>query len=134
MRRLFAALVFVALACPLTLLAIGSDQAVGIVIVVGAFTVGATLLIGLPLALWSIRKGWLRLWQATLAGAAVGVLCAAPLFNHGPAEHALQYFLRFGALGATHGVAFWLLAFFRNQALTKHEVAQSKGAGAESAA
>ena len=134
MRRLFAALLFVAFAYPLTMLTLGSDQAVGMVIVFGAFTVGATLLIGLPLTLLSIRKGWLKIWQATLAGVAVGVLCATPFLSHGPAEHALQYCARFGAVGAAHGVAFWLLAFYRNQALTKHEVALSKRGSPESAA
>jgi hypothetical protein len=117
MRRVYVALLAIALALPLGILASGSAQAVARAVIIGAFTCGATLFFALPLSLCFIRKGWLRAWQAVLAGGMTGILLAT-LFALDPlARPAGEVFVRFALVGALHGAAFWLLAIYRNQYL-----------------
>lgn len=124
MPRLYVALILVALAYPFGVLALAREFAEGGAIIIGTFTVGASLLIGLPLALWFIRRGWLKLWQAALAGAVSGLMCTLPFLLGDGLASASQFLIPFGSVGACHGIAFWLLAIFRNKAL------QHRGAGA----
>jgi hypothetical protein len=117
MSRLYAALIVVALAYPLGILMFARQHAFGGAMLVGTFTVGASLLLGLPLALWFVHKGWLRLWQAGLAGAVAGVLCVVPFALGGAYGLAAQFLVPFAAVGACHGAVFWLVAIFKNPVL-----------------
>jgi hypothetical protein len=121
MPRFFAALFVVALALPLCPWAVHGERP-RLFVDFAALTVGATLLGLLPSTVFLVRKGWLRAWQTTSAGAFVGVIVAAlvaVLF----AVDATNYLLLGlvlsygGVLGALHGFAFWLLAVFKNAAL-----------------
>ena len=115
MRRLYTTLVFVALAFPLGILATTREFAPAVI--VGTFTVGAPLLVRLPLALMFVPNGWLKLWQAVGVGATAGLLSTGPfILGEGPAQ-AVRFVAPFCAIGAVHGLAFWLLAIFRNREL-----------------
>ena len=120
MPRFYAALLVVALAYPLGILVFASKQAVAGAAITGTFTVGASLLFALPLGRWFIRKGWLKVWQAVLAGVFVGAVVAMVFALDPLARPPLELFLRLSPIGALHGLAFWLLAIFKNAALVKH--------------
>jgi len=124
-RRVYLALLVVALAYPLAILAWGREFAAGGAVLIGTFTVGASLLIGLPLALFFIRKGWLKFWHAVITGAVAGLLCTIPFFLGGGSGLANSYLVPFAAVGATHGAAFWLLGFRKNRALPGAVAAES---------
>lgn len=132
MPRLFAALLFVAFGFPLGVLVLADKYALEGAAIVGAFTVGASLLIGLPLALWFVRRGWLRLWQAATAGAAAGAIVASIVVSDPLGRSPLEIYLTLSGFGSLHGVAFWLLAFFKNGALTRRKQDSSSSGGIES--
>lgn len=134
MRRVYAALLAIALAYPLGILAIGSSHAVAGAIIVGTFTSATTLLVALPSALWFIRKGWLRAWHAAMAGAVAGLLVATVFALDPLARPPVELFWRLALVGAVHGAAFWLLAIYRNPALARHVTKASSAGGSSSAA
>jgi len=113
MARVGAALVLVALAYPLGILLLADQWAFGGAMIVGIFTVGATLFMGFPLAVWCIRRGWLAAWQAVLGGSVAGLICSC-LFLLGSVGEAMNFAVPFALAGAAHGLAFWVLAFWRN--------------------
>ena len=133
MHRVYVALTAVALAYPVGILLLGSTQAVGGAIIVGTFTIGATLLVALPLALWFIRKGWLRAWQAVTAGAVAGLLVASFFALDPHVRLPGELFWRLALVGAAHGAAFWLLAIYRNQALVRRLDKAHRAGGASAA-
>jgi peptidoglycan/LPS O-acetylase OafA/YrhL len=109
MLRICVALLIVALAYPGVVLLLSNQY--GVAMFVGMFTVGASLLIGLPLVAWCLRRGRLSVWHATVGGAFAGLSCAAALLLlDGTAGLAFP----FVAFGAVHGLALWVLAFWRN--------------------
>jgi hypothetical protein len=134
MLRVYLGLIIVAGAYPLGILLLGSDEAVGAAVIIGTVTVAATLLLGLPLALWFVQRGWVKFWQVALAGALVGLLCALPFVLGTTAEQFLQSVSRFAAFGLAHSAAFWLLAIYRNSSLSRLSQAASKQASTPGAA
>jgi len=94
----------------------GQDAAMGVAIV-GMFTVGASLFVGAPLVIWFFIKRWFKLWQAALAGAAVGLVSSAPFWFTGSSGATMRFLVIFTLLGCGHGAAFWLLAFWKNASL-----------------
>jgi hypothetical protein len=72
----------------------------------------ATFIIGLPLFILFHVQGWRRAWQVSAGGLLVGALVAL-LF-----QEFTMLGLMFCAVGLTTGLAFWLIAIFRNRALT----------------
>jgi hypothetical protein len=72
----------------------------------------ATFIVGLPLFILFRIRGWLRVWQISAGGLLVGALFAVL-----PGTH-FVFALMFCAVGLTTGLAFWLIAIFRNCALT----------------
>ncbi len=85
----------------------------------GSFGMGAayvaysvTFIVALPLFILFRVRGWLRPWQIAGGGLFVGVLIALiPGIG-------IPFGLMFCAVGLTTGIAFWLIAIFRNRALT----------------
>lgn len=74
------------------------------------------ILCAIPLFLLFGRRGWLRCWQVTAAGLAIGVAFAVPMIGDGlyarisgPSQLA-----QFAALGAAIAWAFWWIGLFRN--------------------
>jgi hypothetical protein len=117
MPRILVALVVVAAAYPMVILVQGGQFAVGGAVIVGIVTVGATLIAGVPLVAWYCKMKWFKLWQAALGGATVG-LALSPLLSFSP-EWARDFRVAgvCTALGCGHGVAFWLIAFWKNRSL-----------------
>jgi hypothetical protein len=109
MLRICVALLIVALAYPGVVLLLSNQHVVAMF--VGMITVGASLLVGLPLVAWCLRRGWLSVWHATVGGAFAGLSCAAALLL---LDSVTGLALPFVAVGAVHGLAFWVLAFWRN--------------------
>ena len=116
MLRVGVALLIVALACPVGILLLEDQWAIGGAMIVGTFTIGASLLIGAPLVAWCIRRGWLAPWQAVLGGSLAGLLCSGVLFLGGLDQGPLPFVL----FGAAHGFAFWVLAFWRNSRIRRN--------------
>lgn len=121
MIRLYLSLIVVALAYPLVIFAFAQGQAAQKATLVGAFTVSATLLVGLPLAIWCVRNGRLRFWQAVLAGALAGAVSVGLVLLDGTQKMVLasHLLLPLATMGAIHGAAFWLLGVFKNDALRR---------------
>jgi hypothetical protein len=117
MARIIISLIAVATAFPFVIFFGGGQFADGGAVIVGIVTVGATLLIGVPLVLWYFKKRWFKLWQATFGGATVGLLLSPLLAFSGGTERFFYVATTFAALGCTHGIAFWFLAFWRNSSL-----------------
>ena len=69
-------------------------------------------ILGLPIFIFFRIKGWLRPWQIAGGGLLVGALIAL-IPGTG-----ISFGLMFCAVGLTTGAAFWLIAIFRNRALT----------------
>ncbi|HVK31683.1 MAG TPA: hypothetical protein VM845_04160 [Burkholderiaceae bacterium] len=134
MRRFYAALIVVALMYPIGVLASGAKQALMGALVGGIVTVGTALLLGLTMALWFLHKGWFKAWQAVCGGGCIGALVAM-IFALDPLTRPLSELLpALSGIGALHGLAFWVLAFFRNAALVARSRAQRSGGSAERAA
>jgi len=91
----------------------------GIVLYAGGGSVAAyaaLIIFGLPLFVLFRRLHWLRWWQVSLGGLLVGLLAASVVFAMDRAVNV--YGLMFGGVGFVSGFLFWLMAVFRNRALT----------------
>lgn len=117
MLRVILALAVVASAYPLVILLGGGQYAVGGAIMVAIVTVGVSLLFGVPLALWFVKRGWLKLWQSLLVGVAIGVVAGLAFNTSVEFSAAFLIVLKFVALGGMHTGMFWVLAFWKNQRL-----------------
>jgi hypothetical protein len=93
--------------------------------IVGTFTVGATVVAGIPLAIVFIAKGWVKPWQAVLAGAVVGFACSVPFWFTGSSTASVRVLAIFMVLGAIHGFFFWLLALWKNGRLAGYRTTTS---------
>ena len=116
MKRVWAAFLICALAYPLVVLLSGSVGAVGGAIMVATFTVTACL-IGIPVFAWYRARQWLTWWQFALGGGVIGIAAASPFLASGSLLGYLAIASGFGALGAAHALAFWVLAIFKNEHL-----------------
>lgn len=76
------------------------------------FAYSVTFIVGLPLFILFYIRRWFRPWQIAGGGLLVGALIAL-IPGTG-----IGFGLMFCAVGLTTGVAFWLIAIFRNRALT----------------
>jgi len=116
MKRIWAAFLTCAFAYPLVVLFSGAAGAVGGAIMVAMFTVTACL-IGIPVLAWFRTRQWLKWWQFALGGGVIGIVAALPFLASGSLLGYLAIASGFGALGAAHAVAFWVLAIFKNKHL-----------------
>jgi hypothetical protein len=116
MRRVLLGLLICALAYPALLLLSGGEFSIGAALWVGMFTVGATVLVGLPLLGWFFRRRWVKWWQFLLGGAVCGAVAAFPFAVAGLVPLAAVG-AAFVLVGAGHGLAFWFIAVFRNTRL-----------------
>ena len=114
MLRLAIALVVVAGAYPVLILLQGGWFSTQGALLIGMFTVGATLFAGIPLAAWFVAKRWLKLWQACLAGLGVGIACSLPFWFTGSLAASARTAAVFAAFGAIHGAALWALGLWKN--------------------
>jgi hypothetical protein len=133
MQRVILALAVVASAYPLLILLAGGQFAVGGAVIVGIVTVGASLLAGVPLAFWFVKRGWLKFWQSLLVGGGLGVVVGLAFNTFVELSAAFGFILKFVALGGLHTGVFWVLAFWRNQRLlgtSPHEASNTKAEGA----
>lgn len=113
MRRVLLGLLVCSLAYPALMLSSGGEFRVGAALWVAMFTVGATILVGLPLLGWFFRRRWLSWWQFLLGGAACGAVAAIPFAVAGWVPFAAVG-AAFVLIGAGHGLVFWFIAVFRN--------------------
>jgi hypothetical protein len=126
MIRVIVAFIVVALAYPLSVLVIGGEGGLSGALLVASFTVPATLVIGVPLFLLFRHRAWFKWWHFLAGGFVVGLACSLPFLVQGWEATALfaPYFIVFGLL---HGVAFWLLAVWRNIGLTSRSTGRPVG-------
>lgn len=115
MLRVVVALILCATGYPLAILLSGTAGAPGGAAIVGTFTLGATVLVGVPLFAWFLRRAWLAAWHAVVAGAFAGAVFAVPWALEGNFIAARRFGMLFLAVGALHGLVFWLLAVYRNK-------------------
>jgi hypothetical protein len=113
MPRLYLSLIVVALAYPAGILLFAEQWAFGGAMLVGTFTVGVTVLVGVPSVAWCVRRGWFAPWHAALGGSVAGLLCSI-LFLSGGISEMVGAAGSFVAVGAVHGLAFWVLALWGN--------------------
>lgn len=76
----------------------------------GYIAYSATFIVALPLFILFHSRRWLRLWQIALGGLLVGALAALLLGN-------IVLAIMSCVVGLITGLAFWLIAVFRNRAL-----------------
>jgi hypothetical protein len=114
--RVAAAFALLALAHALFAFAMRGHFGTAGSLTVGAVGVGAVLVVGIPAFLFVRRRGWLTWWQLGAGGALLGLGCTLPFAVAG-AVVAGAIAPAFAALGMLHGLAFWLLAVWRNPAL-----------------
>lgn len=72
---------------------------------------------GLPLFIVFRIRGWLNLWQVAAGGILVA-LAAAALFSLTTGGMDVAFGLIFFSVGLAAALAFWVIAIFRNRALT----------------
>jgi hypothetical protein len=91
----------------------------------------AALVLGIPFFALCRKRQWLRLWQVALGSTLVGALSTFvfSFVNLKGLTVALEYIPLFCGVGFVSGIAFWLIAVFRNRALT----AGSRGDAPQSA-
>jgi len=80
----------------------------------------AAMVLGIPLFVLCRKRQWLRLWQVALGSTLVGAFSTVPfsLLNLKGLTVSLEYIPLFCGVGFVAGIAFWLIAVFRNRALT----------------
>jgi O-antigen/teichoic acid export membrane protein len=74
------------------------------------------MLAGFPVLYWCCKRHYWDGWRFVLIGSLAGGLCAVP-FAGGPYAFGFLLML-FLVAGAVYGALFWLVAIFRNDALT----------------
>jgi hypothetical protein len=88
---------------------------------VGAlFAYPAAIFLGIPVFMVFYKRRWLKLWHVVVATTLIGAVSTVPLLflaGKGPIV-ALKYLPISSAVGLVSGVTFWLVAIFRNRALT----------------
>lgn len=105
--RILVAVAACAVAWP-SLVAINNSSAA--VVFSFAIVLAPLLTLGVPLFIFFAVKGWLKLWQLLILGAAVGLLALASWLPQ--ADFA---FVAFAAgVGAFHALLFWFAAVFNN--------------------
>jgi hypothetical protein len=117
-KRVAATFAFLALAHAVFAFAMRGHFGAAGSLTVAAVGIGAVLVVGIPAFLLLRRRGWLAWWQLGAGGAAVGLACAVPFAAAGTVL-AGAIAPAFAALGMLHGLAFWLLAVWRNAALAR---------------
>jgi len=122
-RRVLLGFLLCTFAYPAFILAAGRPGAFGGAIIIGAFTFGGSIVIGLPVFLAMRRRGWLSAWHFLVGGAGIGAITALP-FIAGGVETYVPVAGAFAGLGAVHALAFWVLAVARNPALSPSASAQ----------
>lgn len=117
MNRVVAAFVIVPLLYPLSVLLVAGDRGMAGAAWVASFAIPITVVAGVPLFLLFRRKAWWRWWQFALGGMLVGAISSLlALLNSW--EASAFFALYFIPFGLAHGVAFWLIAVWRNIGLT----------------
>jgi hypothetical protein len=96
----------------------GGKFALGGFFAVATATVPAVVLAGIPLFQLYRRRGWLTWWGCGLGGGLAGGLCATPYALVSLSLFARAVLPLFLCLGFVHGLAFWVLAIWRNTGLT----------------
>jgi len=127
MRRVVLAFTCVALAFPLIVFVAGGNHADGGALTVAGVTTSATLVCGVPAYCLFLRCGWVSWWQFAFGGALIGLLCSIP-FAVGGSALVAALAPTFLALGALHGVLFWVLTIWRNAGLMRRSTGRA-GAG-----
>jgi hypothetical protein len=117
MFRVISAFVLVALSLPLIAFFGGGVDPVQSMLIIGTFTIPATA-IGVPIFQTLRRRGQLTALNCMLSSTALGFACATPFaLTHARLLAFVVPF--FSAIGALHGLVFWLLAVWRNRNLTR---------------
>lgn len=119
MSRVVAGFVLVAMAYPLVAFFNGGDFALGGLFAVATVTVPAVLLAGIPLFQLFRSHGWLTWWGCGVGGALAGLFCAVPYALFSVPLFARAMLPIFVGLGLLHGLAFWVIAIWRNTGLTE---------------
>jgi hypothetical protein len=115
MIRVFSAFIVVAFGLPLLAFFGGGVDPVQSLLIIGMFTVPATA-IGAPVFQALRQRGQLTALNCALSSAALGLVCAAP-FALTHARLVAFVVPAFSAIGALHGLVFWLIAVWRNRSL-----------------
>jgi hypothetical protein len=124
MIRVISAFFLVALSLPLLAFVSGGINPAQNMLIIGSFTVPATI-IGAPIFQVLRRRGQLTALNCTLSGAVLGFVCAAP-FALTDAPLLVFVVPAFSAIGALHGLLFWLLAVSWNHALASARPASER--------
>lgn len=117
MRRVAIAFALLVLAHVAFAVAMRREFGTAGALTVAAAGVGGLVVLGVPAFVVFRRRGWLSWWQFATGGAALGLACAVP-FAVGGGTLAVALAPTFAALGMLHAVLFWLIAIWRNKALT----------------
>lgn len=116
MRRVAATFLLFVLAHLVLAFAMRDDFGTTGSLTVAGVGVAAVIVAGVPAFLFFHRRAWLSWWQFAAGGGIIGLLCTLP-FSVGGAVLAVTLAPAFAALGVLHGLAFWLLAVWRNREL-----------------
>lgn len=117
MWRVVLGFLFASLAYPAFVALAGPASSTASVLRVAAVTCGGVLLVGLPAFLWFRCRGWWQPWRYLAGGGLGGLLLALVLLKPG-AGNVLFLSLVFVFGGLAHALLFWVVAVWRNPALT----------------
>ncbi len=115
MKRVIAGFAICSLAFPLLVL-LPDHGYTGPAMFVAAFTFFGTLILGGPAFAHFRARGWFQWWRFLAGGAVAGAIVSIPFVVIGPVLY-LVFVAIFSAIGAIHGVVFWLVAVWRNPAV-----------------
>lgn len=117
MRRVAIAFALFVLAHVAFAVAMRDDFGAAGALTVAATGVGGLVVLGVPAFVLFRRRGWLLWWQFAMGGGVLGLACGVP-FAVGGGTLVAALVPAFVALGVLHAVLFWLIAVWRNKALT----------------
>jgi hypothetical protein len=117
MPRVLFALALVAIAYPTFVLLVGGEGAVVGAAIVGTVTVGVSLLAGVPLVLWFVKRAWFKFWQSAFAGLVLGAMVGVALNTFVELSDTILFVVKYTAIGGLHTATFWVLAFWKNRSL-----------------